>query len=301
MSAASAAAPPAPAPARPQPVAQWLSAARLGLARGGIEIWQTLTYWSDLLQVLFFSAVSVVALFVMRGHNVPGTSFSLGSLTLPGVIGMNIAVGGVTGVTALLAIDREDGTLLRAKATPGGMTAYVVGKIVLTAATSLLSLALLLIVGLLAFPGLHVTAVGWLTLVWVTALGLLATIPLGILLGSLIADPRFVGLVVLPFAGLAAISGIFYPITHLPGWLQAIGQVFPVYWLGLGMRAALLPEALRSVELDGSWRLGYVLLALCGWAALGLLAAPPVLRRMAQRESGSKVMARRERAMLRRN
>ena len=244
--------------------------------------------------------MSVVALVVMRGHHVPGTTFSLGSLTLPGVIGMNIAVGGVTGVTALLAIDREDGTLLRAKATPGGMSAYVIGKIVLTAATVLLGLVLMLIVGLFAFPGLHVTAVGWLTLVWVTALGLLATIPLGILLGSLIADPRFVGAIVLPFAGLAAISGIFYPITHLPGWLQAIGQVFPVYWLGLGMRAALLPGALQSVELDGSWRLGYVLLALCGWAALGLLAAPPVLRRMAQRESGSKVMARRERAMLRR-
>ena len=298
MTAVSTAPAQAPAPARD--VAGRLSAARLGLARGGIEIWQTLTYWPDLLQAVFFSAVSVVALVVMRGHHVPGTTFSLGSLTLPGVIGMNIAVGGVTGVTALLAIDREDGTLLRAKATPGGMSAYVIGKIVLTAATILLGLALMLIVGLFAFPGLHVTAIGWLTLAWVTALGLLATIPLGILLGSLIADPRFVGAIVLPFAALAAISGIFYPITHLPGWLQAIGQVFPVYWLGLGMRAALLPGALQSVELDGSWRLGYVLLALCGWAALGLLAAPPVLRRMAQRESGSKVMARRERAMLRR-
>jgi ABC-2 type transport system permease protein len=289
----------AQAPARPRVVAERLSAARLGLARGGIEIWQTLTYWPDLVQALFFSGVSVVALVVMRGHHVPGTTFSLGSLTLPGVIGMNIAVGGVTGVTALLAIDREDGTLLRAKATPSGMSAYVIGKIVLTAATVVLGLALMLIVGLFAFPGLHVTAIGWLTLAWVTALGLLATIPLGILLGSLIADPRFIGAIVLPFAGLAAISGIFYPITHLPGWLQAIGQVFPMYWLGLGMRAALLPGALRSVELDGSWRLGYVLLALCGWAALGLLVAPTVLRRMAQRESGSRVAARRERAMLR--
>jgi ABC-2 type transport system permease protein len=72
-----------------------------------------------------------------------------------------------------------------------------------------------------------------------------------------------------------------------------------MYWLGLGVRAALLPDALKSVELDGSWRLGYVLLALTGWAAAGLLIAPPVLRRMAQRESGSRVAARRERAMLR--
>jgi ABC-2 type transport system permease protein len=277
-----------------------LDAVKLGLARGGIEIRQTLTYWPDLLQALFFSGLSIGVLFLMRGHHVPGTTFSLGSLTLPGVIGMNIAVGGISAVAALLVVDREDGTLLRAKATPSGMTAYVIGKITLTAATVLIGLVLTMVLGLLAFLGLDVTAVGWLTLAWVAVLGLLATIPLGILLGSLIPDPRFVAVIVFPFAGLAAISGIFYPITHLPGWLQAIGQVFPIYWLGLGMRAALLPGYLRSVELDGSWRLGYVLLALCGWAALGLLAAPPVLRRMAQRESGSKVMARRERAMLRR-
>jgi ABC-2 type transport system permease protein len=277
-----------------------LDAVKLGLARGGIEIRQTLTYWPDLLQALFFSGISILVLFLMRGHHVPGTTFSLGSLTLPSVIGMNIAVGGISGVAALLVVDREDGTLLRAKATPSGMTAYVIGKITLTAATAAIGLVLTMVLGLLAFPGLDVTATGWLTLVWVAVLGLLATIPLGILLGSLIPDPRFVAVIVFPFAGLAAISGIFYPITHLPGWLQGIGQVFPIYWLGLGMRAALLPGYLRSVELGGSWRLGYVLLALCGWAAVGLLAAPPVLRRMAQRESGSTVMARRERAMLRR-
>jgi ABC-2 type transport system permease protein len=277
-----------------------LDAVRLGLARGGIEVRHTLTYWPDLLQALFFSGLSIGVLFLMRGHHVPGTTFSLGSLTLPSIIGMNIAVGGISGVAALLVVDREDGTLLRAKAMPSGMTAYVISKITLTAATVLIGLVVTMVLGLFAFPGLDVTAAGWFTLVWVALLGLLATIPLGILLGSLIPDPRFVAVIVFPFAGLAAISGIFYPITHLPGWLQAIGQAFPIYWLGLGMRAALLPGHLRSVELDGSWRLGYVLLALCGWAAVGLLVAPPVLRRMAQRESGSKVMARRERAMLRR-
>jgi ABC-2 type transport system ATP-binding protein len=35
------------------------------------------------------------------------------------------------------------------------------------------------------------------------------------------------------------------------------------------------------------------------WSLLGLLTAPPLLRRMASRESGSRVAARRERAMLR--
>ena len=49
-------------------------------------------------------------------------------------------------------------------------------------------------------------------------------------------------------------SGIFYPITNFPVWLQWIAQVFPVYWLGLGMRSALLPGDLAAVEIGHSWR-----------------------------------------------
>lgn len=276
-----------------------LSVVRLGLARGGVELRHTFTYWPDLFQNLFFPLIQIAVLFLMRGHKVPGTSFSLGSLTLPSVMGMAFAFGGMLGVTALLTTDREDGTLLRAKATPSGMSAYVLGKITLTSTTTLIGLVLTLILGLIAFPGVSLTAGGFGTLVWVTALGLLATIPIGITLGSLIPNPRFFPLVMLPFGAIVALSGIFYPITHLAGWLQGIGQVFPMYWLGLGMRAALLPPGLASVEIDGSWRLPYVFLALALWSVIGLVAAPAVLRRMARRESGSRVAARRERAMLR--
>ena len=277
----------------------WLRTARLGVARGGIELRQMYTFWPDLLQNLFFPAIQIVVLFLMRGHHVPGTSFSLGSLTLPSVMGMGIAFGGILGVTVLLTVDREDGTLLRAKATPGGMSGYVIGKITLASVTALVGLVLTLVLGLIAFPGVTLTAAGLATLAWVAVLGLLATIPLGIVIGSVVPNPRFMPLMILPLGGLVAISGIFYPITHLAGWLQAVGQVFPVYWLGLGMRAALLPPGLASVELYGSWRLPFAILVLALWSVLGLVAAPAVLRRMARRESGSRVAARRERAMLR--
>lgn len=271
----------------------------LGVKRGGIELRQSLTYGPDLFQFLFFPLITVGVLFLMRGHRVPGAAFSLGSLTLPGVIAMNFAMSGLMGQPAILSVEKEDGTLLRAKATPGGMTAYVTGKIVYIAAGIGLTMAMTLVLGLSAFPGVSVTAGGWLTLAWVSVLGLLATVPAGLAIGSLLPGPRLMPLFMLPFAGITAISGIFYPLTHLPGWLQAIGQVFPVYWLGLGMRAALLPGAMQSVELNRSWRLPDAGLVLLVWAVLGLAAAPPLLRRMARRESGSRVAARRERAMLR--
>ena len=106
-------------------------------------------------------------------------------------------------------------------------------------------------------------------------------------------------LVMLPLGALTAISGIFYPITHLPGWMQGVGQLFPMYWVGLGMRSALLPPSLAAVEIDGSWRHWLVFGVLAAWAVAGLVAAPPLLRRMARRESGSRVASRREQALLR--
>jgi ABC-2 type transport system permease protein len=88
----------------------------------------------------------------------------------------------------------------------------------------------------------------------VLLLGLVATQSIGAMLGSLISSPRGAGYMSIPVMGLIAISGIFYPITALPEWLQWIAQAFPFYWLGLGMRSALLPDSAVSVELGESWR-----------------------------------------------
>jgi ABC-2 type transport system permease protein len=74
-----------------------------------------------------------------------------------------------------------------------------------------------------------------------------------------------------------------------------VGQAFPLYWLGLGLRSALLPDALAAAEVGGSWRHLETVVALGAWAVVGFALAPVVLRRMARRESGSSVEARRER------
>jgi ABC-2 type transport system permease protein len=136
-------------------------------------------------------------------------------------------------------------------------------------------------------------------LIWVLLLGLVATMPIGAVLGSLFSNPSSLGFIFVPMMGLIAISGIFYPITVFPVWLQWIGQMFPIYWVGLGMRSAFLPDSLVSVEIGDSWRHLETVGVLGIWAVVGLVLAPIVLRRMARRESGSTVDARRERAMQR--
>lgn len=275
-----------------------LNAVRAGLTRGRIEFKQLVTNSEDLMGIIFPNAVFLIVMIFMRGSTVPGTNFSLGSTVVPGVLGMGIVFSGLVGIAAGLTIDREDGTLLRAKATPHGMTGYLVGKVVSSSAATVLGLLIILVPSLFLFDGLASGGLAsWLTLVVVLVIGLLAAMPIGAVVGSLTTSTRSFGLVMLPFIGLAAISGVFYPITALPEWLQWIGQLFPIYWTGLGMRSALLPDALSAVEISGSWRHLETLGVLGIWAVLGFALAPAVLRRMARRESGSAVAARREKAM----
>jgi ABC-2 type transport system permease protein len=236
-----------------------------------------------------------------RHTHVPGTDFSLGTTMLVSVLGLNVGIYAVVTMGDLLVVEREDGTLLRAKAIPNGMLGYLLGKVVNISGQIAFAVAITLVIGAFLFTGLAIGRPGgWLTLAWVLVLGLLATLPLGAMLGSLFPSQRSAGpWWLLMLTGLAAISGIFYPITHLPVVLQWTGQVFPMYWLGLGMRSALLPNAMAAVEVGHSWRHLAALGVLSAWAVAGLALAPVVLRRMARRESGATVAARREKAMRR--
>ncbi|HYQ64396.1 ABC transporter permease [Actinophytocola sp.] len=267
-----------------------------GVARGRAELGQTFRTPQDLWNYFFPNAILLVVMFFMKGATVPGTSFSLGSRTLPSVVGMGVAFTGMVSLAMSLAVEREDGTLLRAKAVPNGMLGYLIGKITLLSGMVVIGQVIILVPSLIMLDGI---SINWFTLAWVVVIGLVATLPIGAVVGSLFSNPRNAGLVMLPMMGLTAISGIFYPISSMPDWLQGVAQVFPIYWLGLGMRSAMLPDALRMAEIGDSWRQLETLGVLVAWAAVGLLLAPMVMRRMARRESGSTVAARRERAMQR--
>jgi len=276
-----------------------MTAIRTGWRRGVIELRQSFTNPGELISHFLWPVLMLIALYFLRDKSFGATGFALGALALPSMLGMNAAMGMVS-MSQQLTADREDGTLLRAKAIPNGMVGYLVSKVVSVAGGLIADLAILLIPGLLIIGGLSVgRPEAWLTLGWVLLLGLLATLPIGAILGSVFTSVRSQGLMQLPVLGLIAISGIFYPVTALPTWLEWIAQLTPIYWLGLGMRSALLPSEAVAVEIGESWRHLETIGVLSVWAAVGLLLAPVVLRRMARRESGSTVASRRERALRR--
>lgn len=212
---------------------------------------------------------------------------------------MFVAFGMVL-VIQFLATDREDGTLLRAKATPGGIPSYLVAKLVNVSLSVVVYLLMVAVPGSFFVDGLDAGSPrAWLTLVWVLVLGMAATQLLGAALGSLVSSPRAVSYIALVVMVLTAVSGIFYPLTAMPAWLQWAGQASPIYWLGLGMRSGLLPDAAAASEIAGSWRTWETVVALSAWTLLGLAVAPFMLRRMARRESGSRIADRRDKALQR--
>jgi ABC-2 type transport system permease protein len=278
------------------------AAVRAGLNQGWIELSHCFTMVEDAFEVLPIPLISVVILLAVDAKHVhvPGTHFLIGSTLLAGMLILNVSVNGMAGMAMSLTLAREDGTLLRAKATPNGMLGLLTGKIAIISGIIMLTVAGLLIVGLAPFSGLALgRAVTWLTLAWVLALGLLAMLSVGAVLGSLFPSVRSGNVMMIGIFGLIGISGIFSPITQLPTWLQWVGQAFPLYWLGLGVRSALLPGNLATVEIGHSWRHLATAGVLGAWAIAGLVLAPILLRRAARRVSGSSVAARRERAMTR--
>jgi ABC-2 type transport system permease protein len=278
------------------------AAVRAGLNQGRIELSHCFTMIEDAFEILPIPLTSIVIIlgFRYKPSNLPGTHFPIGSTLLAGMLVLNVGLNGITSFGMRLTAEREDGTLLRAKATPNGMLGYLIGNIAVASGTIMLTVVSLLIVGLVPFSGLALgRAVTWLTLAWVLPLGLLATLPVGAVLGSLFRSVRGAPVVMLGTLGLIGISGVFYPITHLPTWLQWVGQAFPLYWLGLGVRSALLPGHLAAVEIGHSWRPLATAGVLAAWAIAGLVLAPILLRRAARRVSGSSVAARRERVLTR--
>lgn len=270
----------------------------LGIRRGLSEFRNSVRSTQDQGFYLFTGLLVLGYLFLRRNSEVEGTDLLLPSVALPSILGALVAFGVVIGPAYSLAMEKEDGTLLRHKAVPHGLVGYFSGQLVVHTLNLLPQMLVILVPSFLLFDNLMADGSGWFTVAWVLLLGTLATMPIGMIIGGLVPGTQKVGTWgMLPIMILAGISGIFYPIQQLWVWVQIVAQVFPMYWLGLGMRSAFLPDSAAALEVGGSWRTGQTVAVLGAWAVAGMLVTPAVLRRMARRQSGSQIDAAREAAV----
>src|SRR5688500_10741296 len=129
-----------------------LSTVRLGIERGWMEFKIAIKDPQSIVYMTTLFRIFLDVLWFQRGYELNGVSLAL--LTLPSLLCMQIASSEFNDVASSLAFDREDGTLFRAKATPRGMSAYFIARVVLVVLTSVMYLAILVIPSLLIVPGL---------------------------------------------------------------------------------------------------------------------------------------------------
>ncbi|MFB6773921.1 MULTISPECIES: ABC transporter permease [unclassified Streptomyces] len=270
---------------------------RAGFLRGGIELRHLLRNPKEMSGHLGNVVVALVVAGLV-GDDVPGTRTPMAHLVLAGFAAYLMFQIGLISLPQMLVTEREEGALLRLRATPGGIPAYLVAKCLLVVVTTAATLAVLLGLAALVVDGpLPQGPGGWVTLLWVGTLGLLAVVPLGAAIGAVLPNPReALALIMLPAMALLFTSGAVFPLTSLPVPVQQVASVFPLKWMAQGLRSALLPDSARAAEAAGSWELPMVALVLTAWAVLGFLLAVPLLRRAARRESGSRLSARHRKA-----
>lgn len=252
-------------------------------------------------EILFSLSLPIVLLVIswfLRDSLIDESTVSLAQLMVPSMLGAMLLLGGFSGVAGELYQERDQGTILRMKCVPRGLTGYLAGKTISTTLTTFLLVGTTLVLGSLLFEGVGPSGLrSWVLLVAFGFLGMAATVPWGAIVGAAVKTPVGLMLPVLGVYGVLIVSGVFFPITVFPVWVQVIVQALPAYWLALGMRAALLPDAAAVIEIGESWRLVETFAVLGVWAVVGLLLAPIALRRMIRGESGSKVTAARERLL----
>lgn len=258
----------------------------IGFSRGIIELRHNL---ASIINYIFFPTVAVFVMFLLRDMPLGDTDYSLGQYAVPGIISMNVLFTGLMGIASTLMLEREDGTLHRARAIPHGTVGYFLGKLISQALLCLVTFTVVLALSMILFDGFALNRAGALfTLFWVLPMGVVAMLPLGVILGSALRHPRQLSFVSLLLMGLTAISGVFYPLALQAPVLQVLGQTFPLYWLSLGVRGAMLPEVFASDEIAGSWRLMETAAALGLWAVVGSTVAIYILRKSSRRAVGSR-------------
>jgi len=172
-------------------------------------------------------------------------------------------------------MERSDGTLKRLGGTPLPVVSYFIGKFGQVLVTSLLQIALLILIAHFAFGvTLPTEASKWGTLVWVYLLGITTSAVLGIALSRVPRTGKSATAVIIPIVlVLQFISGVYLQFSLLPTWLQNIASAFPLKWMAQGMRYVFLPDTFSKVEQGSSWNLGTIALVLAIWLIGGLIAA----------------------------
>jgi ABC-2 type transport system permease protein len=172
-----------------------------------------------------------------------GLKLSAQSYFTAGIVAYAISLSTFTTLAVSLTTQRERGQLKRLRGTPMPAWTFILAQVLRATAQALAMTAVLLAVGALAY-GIDVPASSFPGFLAYVALGTATLCTLGIALTAFTPTPDAASTIA-PFSVvlLAFVSGVWIPVDQLPNWLEAVGKLFPLYHLSLGLQTSLSPAA----------------------------------------------------------
>jgi len=170
------------------------------------------------------------------------------------------------GVTETITIERWEGTIEYTFMAPVSRFVHMFGTCVFALLHGLVLTVLQLVV-LGAFFHLDMSGANWPTAFVVLAVGSVSLIGLGIVSAILpmLFTERGAQMAYIIRAVLLLVSGVYYPIAVLPGWMQVMAKGSPAYYMLDGLRASI-QQGQSLVDLWGDfWPL-----VICGLVSIPL-------------------------------
>ncbi|WP_265520608.1 ABC transporter permease [Oerskovia flava] len=256
---------------------------RLGLDRTGVEL-RAFFRERDAVIFIFTYPLIMMAIFatVFAGQD-QGTadaSVPFAQYFLPGMIATGVMLTSFQSLAISIAVERDDGTLKRLRATPLPASSYFYGKIGLVLITTVVQISLLLVLATTAYDvPMPDDAAAWGTFAWVFVLGTATGAVCGVAFSSVPRSGKSATAVVTPVVlVLQFISGVFFAFFALPSWMQTIASLFPLKWMAQGMRSVFLPDEAKVFEVGESWQHGATAAVLVAWLVVGLVVGVRVFR-----------------------
>jgi ABC-2 type transport system permease protein len=219
-----------------------------------------------LLPTLLFPSVFYLmfGIFLAHSNSADAPRYLLASYGTFGVM-----APGLFGFGVSLALERDTGLLTLKRAMPMPPGAYLLGKMCMAMLVAgVVSIILLCMAVFLA--GVSLPASRLATFFVLEVLGVLPFCALGLLIGTLVKGQGAPGVVNLVYLPMAFLSGLWFPLSIMPPFLQSIAPIWPAYHLD--------QLALSVVGLGQGGVLLHVLV-LVGFTAAFLLLAARRLRR----------------------
>jgi ABC-2 type transport system permease protein len=147
-------------------------------------------------------------------------------------------------ISLVITWERWEGTIEHTLMAPVPRVAQLIGTSVFGVLHGLVRTVLILVMALPFFT-IDLGAADWATAAVVVVLGSVALIGLGILTGvlPLLYPERGEQLSFMVQAVVLLVSGVYYSVDTLPGWLAAVSHLSPATYLLEGMRGALIDGA----------------------------------------------------------